>query len=97
MLNLNKAISTPLAIGVILVLSILLGGFTLWQVSETKNEDFGGGEINVPEDKMVIPETTKEKKDLKIEFFLINCLWNAGRHKIGDIGLTELFKLNIDP
>ena len=53
MLNLNRAISTPLAIGIILVLSILLAGITLWQVSETKKEDFSGGKINIPEKEKV--------------------------------------------
>lgn len=44
--NLNKRISTPIAIEIILVLAVLVGGFTLWQYSEMEKEE-SGGQINV--------------------------------------------------
>jgi len=34
----NKKISTPIAIGIILILSILVGCFTFWQYSKTQKE-----------------------------------------------------------
>lgn len=38
---LNKGKSTPIAIGVILILVIILGGFTYWQYIETQEEEKG--------------------------------------------------------
>lgn len=59
MLNyLKKGISTPIAIGIILILAVLVGGFTLWQYSEIrKEEEFKGGEITIPEKKEIEEET----------------------------------------
>lgn len=50
--HLNKGISTPLAIGVILVLVILVGSLTLWQYSKIRKEE------------TQLPESRKEETQL---------------------------------
>lgn len=72
---LNRGISTPLAIGIILILVIIVGGFALWQRAEIeKEENRPLPEIIVPEDygndEIVIfsPEVNSEiRSPLKIE------------------------------
>ena len=51
---LNKGISTLLAIGIILILVILVGGYTVWQYSEIKKEESEVPEIQTPEREEVI-------------------------------------------
>ena len=48
MISLTKGISTPIAIGIILVLAVLAGGFTMWQYLEMQKEEIKEGEINIP-------------------------------------------------
>lgn len=55
---LNKGISTPLAIGIILILVIIVGGFALWQRAEmTREENKPLPEVQIPEKKEVKDET----------------------------------------
>ena len=58
---LKKGISTPIAIGIILVLAVLVGGFTLWQYSKMQKEEIGG-EINIPEKSEDITQPKKTAK-----------------------------------
>lgn len=51
----NKGISAPIAIGIILVLAVLVGGFTIWQYSEMQKE-----ETTIPE-----IEVSKKETDVK--------------------------------
>ena len=44
---LNKGISTPIAIAVILLLAVLVGGITLWQYSEMQKEEVKLSEIEI--------------------------------------------------
>lgn len=53
---LNRGISTPLAIGLILILVVVVGGFTLWQFGEIKKAEIEVPEINMPEQEQ--PKTT---------------------------------------
>lgn len=47
-----KKISTPIAIGIILILSVILGSFTLWQLSEMRKErKMPVSELKIPEKK----------------------------------------------
>ena len=78
MLNhLSKEISTPIAIGVVLVLAVLVGGFTLWQYSEMQEEEFGGVEITLPDKKKDLVEILLD--DLKDE-----------DNRIGDVNIKKL-------
>ena len=52
----NKKISTPIAIGIILVLAILVGGFTLWQYGEIDKEESNIPEAQLPEKEEVANE-----------------------------------------
>ncbi len=47
----NKGISTPIAVGIILILVILVGGFTWWQYGEMWKESTELPEIEIPEKK----------------------------------------------
>jgi|GEM_PF-4048001 len=53
----NKKISTPLAIGIILILVIIVGGFTWWQYSEIEKEEAEVSEVQTPEKEEVKDET----------------------------------------
>ena len=48
----NKKISTPIALGIILVLAILLGGFALWQFNKIQKETTQLPEIKMPDKKI---------------------------------------------
>ena len=50
---LKKGISTPLAIRIILVLAILVGGITLWQYQDMQKQEPGSVEITLPEKEEV--------------------------------------------
>lgn len=47
---LNKGISTPIAIGIILVLAVLVGGFILWQRPDIEDESFTEQELETVEE-----------------------------------------------
>ncbi|KPJ57045.1 hypothetical protein AMJ49_02715 [Parcubacteria bacterium DG_74_2] len=66
---LKKGISTPIAIGIILVLAILVGGVALWQYQEMQKEKLGVVEISVPEkeEAPVVEEELEEEKILEEE------------------------------
>lgn len=71
---LNRGISTPLAIGIILILVVIVGGFTWWQYGEIKREEIEIPEIKIPEgygnDEIIIftPKVNSEiHSPLKIE------------------------------
>jgi len=51
---LNKGISTPIAIGIILILVILVGGFTWWQYSEIRKDEADIPEIDISEKEEII-------------------------------------------
>lgn len=53
---LNRGISTPLAIGLILILVVIVGGFTVWQYGKIQREKIEVPEINMPEEEQ--PKTT---------------------------------------
>ena len=59
---LKKGISTPIAIGIILVLAVLVGGFTLWQYSEMWREEGEFPKIEIPEKE---EETAEESSIVK--------------------------------
>lgn len=63
---LNRGISTPLAIGIILILAVIVGVFALWQYGEIKRE-----EIEVPE--ISFPEEEEEPKTIVTELFGSAC------------------------
>ena len=63
----NKRIFTPIAIGVILILAILVGGFTLWQYQEIEKEGFDQGEMIIPEKKKVCSPDNQEYCDKSCE------------------------------
>jgi hypothetical protein len=49
----NKKISTPIALGIILILATIVGGFTIWQYSEIRKEQqILLPEIKIPEKKI---------------------------------------------
>ena len=52
----NKKISTPIAIGIILILVIIVGSFTWWQYGELNKEETNLPEVQIPE-KEVKDET----------------------------------------
>lgn len=54
--TLNKGISTPIAIGIVLILAIIVGGFTWWQYSEIKKE-----EAQLPEMELIKEEGVEWK------------------------------------
>ena len=76
---LKKGISTPVAIGIILVLAILVGGVTYWQYQEMQKEELGEVEISVSEkeeapmaeekieEEKEVLETPEEKEEEKKE------------------------------
>jgi len=55
---LNRGISTPIAIGIILILVIIVGGFTWWQYAEIRKSETNIPEVQIPEKKEVKDETT---------------------------------------
>src|SRR4030042_4964492 len=55
---LNKGISTPIAIGIILILVIIVGSFTWWQYGEIRKKESNVSEVQIPEKKC---EECKEK------------------------------------
>jgi len=55
----NKRISTPIAIGIILILVLIVGGYTYWQYSEMQKEEIDLPEVKIP-DKTVVIEKEKE-------------------------------------
>ena len=70
----NRKISTPIALSVVLILTILVGGYTVWQYSEIKKEENRLPEIKIPEgygnDEIVIftPKVNSEiNSPFKIE------------------------------
>lgn len=46
---LNKGMSTPVAITIVLLLAVLVGGFTWWQYGEIRKEETKLPEIGLPE------------------------------------------------
>jgi len=55
----NKKISTPIAIGIILILAVLVAVFTLWQYSKTQKElSYPLPEIKLPERKIETQNTS---------------------------------------
>ena len=64
---LKKGISTSVAIGIILVLAIFVGGVTYWQYQDMQKEKLGGAEISVPEkeEAPVAEEKTEEEEALE--------------------------------
>ena len=66
---LNKGISTPIAIAVILLLAVSVGGFTLWQDSETKKEPVKQLEEEITKtEKAVFSEENIEKEGTSKEY-----------------------------
>jgi len=66
--SLKKGISTPVAMGTILVLAILVGGVTYWQYQEIQKEELGGVEISVPEKEetaVTEEEIVEEEEEIK--------------------------------
>lgn len=49
MVDINKGVSTPIAITIILIFAILVGVFTFWQYSEIRKEEIGTGKIELPQ------------------------------------------------
>jgi|GEM_PF-6745656 len=64
---LNRGISTPLAIGIILILVIIVGGFTWWQYAEIRKEESEIPEISVPEEETTGPATIGTQPCLTVE------------------------------
>ena len=62
--SLKKGISTPIAIGIILVLAVLVGGFTVWQYSEMEKEQKRQEE---QEEEVVEEEPSEDKEEQKEE------------------------------
>jgi hypothetical protein len=57
---LNRGISTPIAIGIITILVIIVGGFALWQRAEiTREENKPLPEVQIPEKEEVGDETAE--------------------------------------
>jgi len=54
---LYKKIPTPIAIGIILVAVIIVGGYTWWQYAEIREEEANIPEVQLPEKKEVKDET----------------------------------------
>ena len=60
----NKKISTPIAIGIILILAILVGCFTYWQYSKTQKElNYPLPEIKITEKKVVSEEKSAQEQE----------------------------------
>ena len=53
---LNKGISTPIAIGIILVLAIIVGAVDYWQFSEIKDLKVAVTEFKIPEKEGMITD-----------------------------------------
>lgn len=65
--NLKKRISTPIAIGILLILAVLVGGFTIWQYQEMEKETFDQEETIIPEKKKVCSHDNQEYCDKSCE------------------------------
>ena len=59
---LNKGISTPIAIGIILILFVLGSVTVYWQYSDMQKENIVGGEISIPEKEKVVEDKTADWK-----------------------------------
>ncbi len=107
---LKKGISTSVAIGIILVLAIFVGGVTSWQYQEMQKEELGGVEISVPEKEEVpvaeeipkeqVPESTPNVPVVNKTTrgrILQDEIWRGEIHIIGDIIVEEGFTLTIEP
>lgn len=91
---LNKEISTPIAIGIVLILVILVGGFTWWQYGETWREASDLPEVELPEKEEMKDETTDWKTYRNEDYgFEIKYPedWNCGTSAIGDTVITSNF------
>jgi len=65
---LKKGISTSIAIGIIFVLAVFVGGVTYWQYQEMQKEELGGIEISVPEkEEAPVAEEKIEEEEKKEE------------------------------
>ena len=89
---LNKAISTPLAIGIILIVSILIGGIVYWQydnIADISNIP----EIDFPEREVKDETTGGQKKELlEADFKVISANQETG----WKIGRSENFGFEIE-
>ena len=61
---LNKGISAPIAIVIILLLALLVGGITLWQYSKIQNEEVGSKFTEQEEQKKLAENETEIKKEM---------------------------------
>ncbi len=68
----NKRISTPIAIGIIVVLTVLAGGFTLWQYLEMDKEGFGLSDVEISKKEQGIENYLHGDALLKEEMTLTN-------------------------
>lgn len=64
----NKKISTPIVIGIILILAIIVGGFTWWQYGEIRKEESNVPEVQIP-----------EKKEILSGILLSSCSWEDNK------------------
>ena len=46
--RLNKGISTPISIGIVLIIFLLATGAIYWFYLDIINQDFSGAELNIP-------------------------------------------------
>ena len=82
--TLNKGISTPIAIGIVLILVILVGSFTWWQYGEMWKEETNLPEIEIPEkeEEKLSEGTYMPLEDMSSEEKLISylekfCSWRS--------------------
>jgi TolB protein len=61
---LKKRISTSIAIGIILVLTIFVGGVIYWQYQEMQKEELGGAELSVPEKEELEKEEEEDAEEM---------------------------------
>lgn len=79
---LNRGISTPIAIGIVLILVIIVGSFTWWQYSEIRKEETKLPEIEIPGKKFTEVSFEELKK---------------GENKIGGITVERIEPERVEP
>ncbi len=69
--NLNEGISTPIAIAIILLLAVSVGGITLWQYSEMQKEKVELSDIKISEN--AVDEVNIKNKEEELEKAMKQC------------------------
>lgn len=64
---LNKRISTPIATGIILVLALVVGGYTYWQYSEIQKEESRMLHVKISEKEKIVNNGIEQAEEKKLD------------------------------